>query len=253
MNRQKLILFVVGLALIGATAGVLTRLRASQKLGQPGVKTHTLAQSKNLEILLPDRVLEFTSELVEQDKMVLDALPKDTSFGQRRYEAADGFSTLVNVVLMGSDRTSLHKPQFCLEGSGWRIDHAASGVATVRVERPRPYGLPVMKLIATKQVTSNGQKVTARAVYLYWFVAEDALTARHWQRMWWMAKELLRTGMLQRWAYVTCFSVCQPGQEEATFNRMKQFLAEAVPEFQLMPSADADAEGVAPGHAVKTP
>jgi hypothetical protein len=52
----------------------------------------------------------------------------------------------------------------------------------------------------------------------------------------------LRTGVLQRWAYVTCFSVCQPGQEEATFNRMKEFLAAAVPEFQLTPRADAKAE-----------
>jgi len=233
---------VVVLVLVGATAGVLTRLRANQKLGQPGLRTRPLAQSQNLEILLPERVSGFTSEPVEQDKMVLGALPKDTSFGQRRYEAGDGFGTLVNVVMMGSDRTSLHKPQFCLEGSGWRIDHAASGETTVRLERPQPYDLPVMKLIAAKQVTSNGQTVAARAVYVYWFVAEDALTARHWQRMWWMAKELLRTGVLQRWAYVTCFSVCQPGQEEATFNRMKEFLAAAVPEFQLTPRADAKAE-----------
>jgi hypothetical protein len=242
VNRRKWIVAVIALGLMGATAGVLTRLRAAQRLGQPGVKTRALAQSRNLEILLPERVLDFTSEPVEQEQMVLEALPRDTSFGQRRYKAPDGSWTLVNVVLMGSDRTSLHKPQFCLEGSGWKIDRTASSAATVRIERPQPYDLPVMKLIAAKQVTSNGQTVAARAVYVYWFVAEDALTARHWQRMWWMAKELLRTGVLQRWAYVTCFSVCQPGQEEATFNRMKEFLAAAVPEFQLTPRADAKAE-----------
>jgi hypothetical protein len=144
---------------------------------------------------------------------------------------------------MGSDRTSLHKPQFCLEGGGWKIDAAASVPTTVNIERPRPYDLPVMKLIASKVVTSEGQSVQARGVYVYWFVAEDAMTAYHWQRMWWMAKHLLRTGVLQRWAYVTCFSVCHPGQEEATFNRMKQFLAAAVPEFQLTPRADARAAG----------
>lgn len=242
MNRRKWIVAVVALALVGATAGVLTRLRANQKLGQPGLRTRPLAESRNLEILLPERVLDFTSEPVEQDKLVLGALPKDTSFGQRRYQAADGFGTLVNVVLMGSDRTSLHKPQFCLEGGGWRIDHGASGETTVHLERPRPYDLPVMKLVASKQVASDGQTVTARAVYVYWFVAEDALTARHWQRMWWMAKELLGRGVLQRWAYVTCFSVCQPGQEDATFNRMKEFMAAAVPEFQLTPRAEAKAE-----------
>jgi len=242
VNRRKWIIAVIALGLMGATAGVLTRLRVAQKLGQPGVKTRALAQSQNLEILLPERVLDFMSEPVEQEKMVLEALPKDTSFGQRRYQAPDGSWTLVNVVLMGSDRTSLHKPQFCLEGSGWRIDPAVSSAAKVRIERPQPYDLPVMKLIASKLVTSEGRSVQARGVYVYWFVAEDAMTAHHWQRMWWMAKNLLRTCVLQRWAYVTCFSVCLPGQEDATFNRMKQFMAAAVPEFQLTPGADAGAE-----------
>jgi len=58
--------------------------------------------------------------------MVVDTLPRDTSFGQRRYRSPDGAVTQVNVVLMGSDRTSMHKPQFCLEGAGWQIDSAAS-------------------------------------------------------------------------------------------------------------------------------
>ena len=241
MNRQQWVLVVVVLALMGATAGVLTRLRASQQLGQPGLKTRALGDSRNLEILLPERVLDFTSEPVEQDSMVLGALPKDTSFGQRRYQAPDGFETLLNVVLMGSDRTSLHKPQFCVTGAGWAIERTE--LTGVPITQPCAYELPVMKLTTTKEGTLNGQRVNVRGIYVYWFVAEDALTAHHWQRMWWMARELLRTGKLQRWAYVTCFSVCQPGQEEGTFNRMKQFLGAAVPAFQLPPRADAKREG----------
>jgi hypothetical protein len=57
--------------------------------------------------------------------------------------------------------------------------------------------------------------------------------------MWWMAKNLLQTGELQRWAYVSCFSVCLPGQEDATFERMKKFLAASVPEFQTTPKPAA--------------
>jgi hypothetical protein len=64
-------------------------------------------------------------------------------------------------------------------------------------------------------------------------VADQELTADHLQRMWWMARDLIRTGILQRWAYVSCFSVCVPGQEEATYQRMKEFIVAAVPEFQL--------------------
>jgi hypothetical protein len=72
-------------------------------------------------------------------------------------------------------------------------------------------------------------------VFVYWFVADGLLTARHTDRMWWMAKDLLSNGVLERWAYVMCFSACLPGQEDATFGRLKQFIASATPEFQLTP------------------
>ena len=59
------------------------------------------------------------------------------------------------------------------------------------------------------------------------------------QRMWMMGSKLLRTGILQRWAYVSCLSVCKPGDEEPTFERMKQMIAAAAPEFQLYPPLPA--------------
>jgi hypothetical protein len=235
MNTRKGILLVVALLMIGSAAGFLVRLKANQRLGQPGVRTDSLARSKNLEVILPELVLDYTSESIEQEKLVVSILPKDTSYGQRRYQAPDKFWTLVNVVLMGSDRTSLHKPQFCIEGAGWHIDAAATREETVPIERPFRYDLPVMKIFATRQAEVNGQVQTLRAVYVYWFVAEDAYTAQHWQRMWWMARELLHTGVLQRWAYVTYFTWCRPGEEEATFERMKKLIAASVPEFQLTP------------------
>ena len=235
MNPRKWILAVVALLMIGSTAAVLVRLKSHQRLGQPGVRTAPLAGSKNLEVILPELVLDNTSERLEPDAIVVGILPKDTSYGRRRYQATDEFVTQVNVVLMGSDRTSLHKPQFCLEGAGWNIDKSASCQEIVPIERPFRYDLPVMKLLSTKQIEHKGQVQTYRGVYVYWFVAEDAYTARHWQRMWWMARELFRTGKLQRWAYVSFFAWCQPGQEEATFERMKKFIAASVPEFQLTP------------------
>jgi hypothetical protein len=79
----------------------------------------------------------------------------------------------------------------------------------------------------------SGQTVELKGWYVYWFVADDQLTADHNQRMWWMARDLMRTGVLQRWAYLACLAVCPPGQDEQTYQRMKTFIAEAVPQFQL--------------------
>jgi hypothetical protein len=219
--------------MLGA-AGALTWLKSHQKLGAPGVKTLPIPGSARLEILLPEQVMGYESELVKSSEQELTALPPDTSLGQRRYWSADGFVTALSVVLMGTDRTSLHKPQFCLPGGGRRIIRTERD--RVRIYRPHPYDLPVVKLTTSRDETIGGQTGSVHGVYVYWYVCDDAFTAEAGggQRMWWMARELVRTGILQRWAYVTCFSECAPGQEEETFKRMRRFLALAVPEFQLV-------------------
>jgi hypothetical protein len=103
----------------------------------------------------------------------------------------------------------------------------------IRVERPHAYDLPVMKMMNTREVKYRGQALKIRGIYVYWFVADHHLTADHWTRMRSMATHLLRTGELERWAYVSCLGVCLPGQEDETYERMKKFIAAAAPEFQL--------------------
>ncbi len=240
MNRRKTIVLVVALALIAVTGGLLAQLRSHQSLGPPGVKTSPVPGSPvKLNVDLPPKVLDCKSEVVDTDKMVLAVLPADTSFGQRRYLAPDGFSAVINVVLMGTDRTSMHKPELCLGGAGFRIDQQATREERVPIPLPRPYELPVRKTVTTKQLEVDGRRVNVRGIYAYWFVTEDRFTARHWQRMWWMAEHMVKTGVLQRWAYVSCFTACLPGQEDQTFERMKTFLAAAVPQFQLYPRPES--------------
>jgi len=247
MNKQKWIILVAALALMGGAAALLTRLQAGQKLGQPAVKTRPIQGSDRLQVELPEHVLDYTSQAVPVDKQVLDWLPQDTSFGQRLYRAPDGFEASLNVVLMGKDRTSLHKTEFCLEGQGWSIDRNATLETTVHMDRPCAYDLPVMKFIVTKEFTANGQTRTGQGVYIFWFVADDdEYTARHWQRMWWMARDLFLTGVLQRWAMISCFTICAPGQEDAAFERLKKFMAASVPEFQRVPRLAETARAAQP-------
>ncbi|HXT38652.1 MAG TPA: exosortase-associated EpsI family protein [Candidatus Angelobacter sp.] len=239
MNKRSWSILIVVLALIGGTAGLLAYWRTNQRLGQPGVKVvpqPVRDPDGNIvgtnSVYLPEQVLSFSSKPVPVTPLELGWLPKDTTYGRRMYKAPDGFEMVVSVVLMGTDRTSIHKPQYCLTGQGWRIDH--SETTAIPVKGPPSYNLPVMKLTATGvRETSGGGKIVARGIYVYWFVADKELTADHLQRMWWMARDLIRTGTLQRWAYVSCFAVCTPGEEEATYQRMKEFVGAAVPEFQL--------------------
>jgi hypothetical protein len=105
-----------------------------------------------------------------------------------------------------------------------------------------------MKLVTTAANPGPEAGSAARGLYVYWFVADGQCTARHGQRMWWMARDLVRAGVLQRWAYVACLAMCRPGEEGPTFERMRKFIAAAVPQFQMTPGAEGSgAEGGPPG------
>jgi hypothetical protein len=240
MKQKKSILLVLTFLMIGGTMGVLGPLRAHQKMGAPGVKTEPIPDSKNLHVLLPESVPGFISEEQEISTNVLNWLPKDTSFGSRRYVSMDNmFSSDVNVVLMGIDRGSIHNPKICLTAQAWDIDAAQTRNEIIRVTRPQPYDLKVTKMVSTKVLkTKTGESVTARGLYVFWFVADGVTLADRWGgviRTWNTGVELVRSGTLRRWAYVSYFSLCPPGQEEATFEKMKTLIAESVPEFQLTP------------------
>jgi hypothetical protein len=68
-------------------------------------------------------------------------------------------------------------------------------------------------------------------------VADGEQTPSHYQFMRWLARDLLRKAVWQRWAYVSYFAACAPGQEEATFEKVKTLVAGSVPEFQFPPVA----------------
>lgn len=232
MNRQKIFILITVLALIGVTAGLLQRMGGGEKLGLPGVKTRPLPGTGNLEVLLPEQVAGFTSQAMEVSATVRDYLPKDTSFGQRVYQTADGAWIQMYVVLMGTDRTSIHKPQVCLPSQGLTIDRTE--VTPILIEKPKPYDLPVVKL-TLGNLTVKGRETPLHGLFIYWFVTDGELSADSsgLHRMWRSTLHLMRTGVMQRWAYVSCFTVCEPGQEEAAYSRVKALIAATVPQFQL--------------------
>jgi len=233
MNRKQLVLTCAALLIMAGGAFALVQMKSNLRLGQPGVLTRPLPDSQNVEVVLPERVLDYTSEFVPTDKLTISALPADTSFGGRRYQGADGFEFHGNVVLMGTDRTSLHKPQFCLQGGGWQI--VSIERITIPVRHPFAYEIPAAKILVTRQhQTAGGQTETINGVYVYWYVADRAFSGDPdgWDRMWSMAGKLLKSGELQRWAYVAFLAPCRPGGEEATYARLREFLSAAIPDFQ---------------------
>lgn len=251
MTRREGIALGLAFLIMGAGAGVLRERQAAQRLGVPGVKVVSepaYGEDRHLvssnSVWLPARVLDLNSSNVPVAKIVEEWLPKDTVYGHRRYRGTNGFEVDQSVVLMGADRSSIHQPQYCLAGSGWAIEKEE--YTTIRVSRPYAYDLPVCKLTTRARLRdAAGQVQTVRGLYVYWFVADNQLTGSHKQMQWWIARDLLRRGVLERWAYVACMTYGLPGQEEALFRRLGDFIAAGVPEFQL--AAGRRLDTLAPG------
>ncbi|HEV2693106.1 MAG TPA: exosortase/archaeosortase family protein [Verrucomicrobiae bacterium] len=226
------------LALMGVTAMLIFHIKSQQRLGEPGVKTRPIAGSRRLEVLMPPTVPGYTSEILTNAETVLEnQLPKDSSYRALVYTGEDKFWIQMTAVLMGADRTSIHSPYICLVGQGWAIDSEHTTIDSIKMERPHAYDLPVNKLLATKQVTgTDGKTQTFRGIYVYWYVDGSHFTPNEklWST-WWMPRDLLLHGLLERWSYISVFVPCLPGQEDATYDRMKKLIASAVPEFQLVP------------------
>lgn len=239
MNTTKKIFLVIALVMIAAAGVFLAQFKSFVKLTPPGVTVRPLPGAKDpvVEVVLPENVLDYTSIWRTQDAIVTNTLPADTSYGMRIYTAQDNFWIQTSVVLMGYDRTSHHKPQFCLTGAGWNIDPNVSKMESIHMNHPVEYDLPVIKLISTRQQLMDGKPMKLRSLYVYWFVSDNEVSGDEsgLSRMWSMGKELVQTGVLHRWAYVSCFAPCLPGQEDATYERIKEFIKAATPQFQLVP------------------
>jgi len=234
MKTPKWLLVFIALALMAGTVGALTRLKAHQRLGKPGIKATLIPGSVAMQMDLPGRVLDFTSTNVPESEVELGYFPKDTSYVRRLYQAPDGFGVSTTIVLMGADRTSIHRPDYCLPGQGWTIDSKTA--VNIPIGGEHPYTLPVLKwVIHNSFQTPDGRKQEASGVYVFWFVADNEQTANYIQFQYYLLRDLLFTGRLQRWAYISYFAICAPGQEEATFERMQKLIAATVPEYQLAP------------------
>jgi hypothetical protein len=158
----------------------------------------------------------------------LRGLPEDTTFGRRLY-AGKGLRVQLGVVLMGRDHTSIHQPQYCLKAQDWTVTNTERIV--LHLERPAACDIPAIKLDATHQMP-GGQMV--HCIYVYWFVCGDKITAEEGSRLWSMWKAVLGKGVTERWAYISYFVTCLPGEESDTMNELRKFIAATVPEFQTV-------------------
>jgi Protein of unknown function (DUF3485) len=232
MKYPKWTFLAIALILIFGTAAALAWLRANQKLGAPGIKATPIPGQIQMKIALPERVSDFTSTNIPEPEVAIGYFPEDTSYAERVYFDPDGLRIQSTVVMMGADRTSIHRPEYCLPGQGWNIDKKET-VAIPITDNP-PYQLQVARWnLSTSIQQPDGSKATAFALYVYWYVTKNDETPDHDKMLEQLTLNLFHTGDLQRWAYVSYFAVCGPGQQDRAFSEIKRLILAQVPQFQL--------------------
>jgi hypothetical protein len=186
---------------------------------------------------LPDTI----GELYGHDEAVSEAelliLPKDTTYARKTYglpgvEAPQRI--LCSIILSGAERRSIHRPERCLPGQGWRIDRST----TETVPLASGHQLQVTALLLDRDIhLQGGGSVNVHTYYIYWFVGHGITTPSTTVRILYTYWDALVERINQRWAYVIVSKDIpqswDPNGETAdqTLTELKQFIHDAVPTF----------------------
>lgn len=239
MERRSFAAYVILIVLLGATALALALFGEKGPMSSASIRTRlpeTIGPWTGTPVLYcRDDACDASAPVVEDlarpvckscgaalsamSRGEKRLLPADTRIARRSYVSTDGRRILASVVLMGSDRTSIHRPQMCLEGQGYRI------VTQRFVPLPEAGpGLPAMAVLDLVHAIAGPEGVAQQRhfVYAYWYAGGGRNTASHLRMQGWMAFDRLFRSRADRWAYVSLFASAN-GNADARVAEIQQF------------------------------
>jgi hypothetical protein len=185
---------------------------------------------------LPPLVDDYYGAPGKITKAELDILPKDTEFARRIYADGKGHEINCSIVLSGSEQRSIHRPEACLVGQGWTVIDQKN----IPVPLQSGHKLVARELTLERRVNDqNGQVLTVRAFYIYWFVGQNVTTPSHFTRILLSNWDRAVLNVSHRWAYVSVFAMItdnlrpdglDPAQTESL---LTHFATRIVPSFQI--------------------
>ena len=154
---------------------------------------------------LPDRIpgcAAYEPPVSDEEKKWL---PGDTGILKRMYypefattsDEARQRSILATLILSGTDRRSLHRPEVCLDGQGWEIWDRK--VETLQIGEET---LEVMDFYLRKKVhQEDGTLKPVRAHYIYWWVGKSTSTPLDFERILITVMDNMFRNINNRWGY----------------------------------------------------
>lgn len=211
-------------ALVGATIAACFLRNANIGVSEAGVVLD-----------LPSSIGDFWGTDQPVSKSELALLPGDTQFAKKLYKDARGNQVNSQIVLAGGEKRSIHRPEICLPGQGWRIKDRA--VLSIPIEGGEP--LEVTRLRISRPITlPNGEETELESYFLYWFVGKDTTTPHHLVRIARTNLDMLLHNTNHRWAYVIVSAPILekfvPGAKDGpeTLEMLKSFISEVYPQIR---------------------
>ena len=131
----------------------------------------------------------FESEAVEPSEAELNVLPSDTRIDKRRYTSPDGHWYQVAVVIGGTSKSSIHRPELCLPSQGFLMT--------------APYDIEVGGLL-WRAITLDGGNLRPSIGFAYTFFNQDGYhTASHTARIFRDIWDRSILNRIDRWVMVT--------------------------------------------------
>ena len=150
------------------------------------------------DLEIPDICPECGSRLFNMARAEKEQLPDDTEFVKSAYTNDAGTRMFTSIVLSGTARDSIHRPQRCLKAQGNSLDGEYD--LEVPIDGRAPLTVRVIKTSRTFR-TPEGPK-PYYSYYAYWFVGQDRETPSHYSRMFWIAWDRVVRSTANRWAYI---------------------------------------------------
>lgn len=214
---------IVFLVLLGLLVTAVTTNRSNEAAPEGGIVMN-----------LPSVVGNYLgiSEDVSQAEKVI--LPPDTKFAKKTYS---GYRDAINaqIVLSGSEKRSIHRPEYCLPGQGWRI----KSTTVVPIKLSDGQILNVTKLMISRPVPVGNETKELTSCFLYWFVGKGYSTPSHFQRTLRTTWDLLFHHLNHRWAYVIVSAQVLEGfqqdgkNEQQTMEMLEKFISEFAPKIMI--------------------
>lgn len=221
----------LGLVIVVMTACYLTPAAAG--LSTPGVRAS-----------LPQSFATFWGRPIEPSKAEKEQLiDVGVEMSRMHYANTNGRSATATIVVGGSEGRTLHRPEVCLPGQGWKI--TGSKATSVDLGEGSDVMATLLTLVRT-EAREDGRVVQRKGFNLYWYVGKDRTAESYNKHIVVSLFDSMFRNLYHRWSMISLFGYLPFEDnddflaEEEIIDDLKDMARQIVPHIKDGPWAPGD-------------